>query len=74
MQPTIAKREAQRYAGIRKVLRRDEVPEVVPACLATVFAFLRKQRVAVIGAPLIRYLLVDYNTGGIEVDVGCRSA
>jgi len=70
VQPTIAKCEEQRYAGIRKVLRREEVPEVVPDCLATVFEFLQKHRVQVIGAPLIRYFLVDYNTGEIEVDVG----
>jgi effector-binding domain-containing protein len=70
VQPTIAKREAQRYAGIRKVLRREEIPDVVPDCLATVIEFLQKHRVQVIGAPLIRYFRVDYNNGGIEVDVG----
>jgi effector-binding domain-containing protein len=52
------------------VLQREQVPEAVPACLATVFKFLRKHRIPVSGAPLIRYLLVDYNSGGIEVDVG----
>ena len=70
VQPTIAQREAQMYAGIRKVLRREEIPEVVPDCLATVFEFLQKHQVQVIGASLIRYFVVDYNTGGIEIDVG----
>ena len=68
--PTIAKRETQSYAGIRKTLRREEIPDVVPDCLATIFGFLHKHRICVTGAPLIRYFLVDYNTGGIEVDVG----
>lgn len=70
VQPTIAKREAQRYAGIRRELRREEVGEVAPDCLGMVFEFLQKHRIQVIGASLIRYILVDYNTGGIEVDVG----
>lgn len=70
VQPTIVKRETQRYAGIRKVLRREEVPEAVPDCLATAFEVLQKHRVQVMGAPLIRYFVVDYNTGGVEIDVG----
>jgi effector-binding domain-containing protein len=70
MQPKIAKRETQPYAGVRKTSGRDELPDVVPSSLSTVFTFLQKHRVQVTGAPLIRYFVVDYNTGEIEVDVG----
>jgi effector-binding domain-containing protein len=70
LEPKIAKREAQRYAGVRETLGRDELPKVVPSSLSTVFAFLQKHRVHVTGAPLIRYLVIDYNTGEIEIDVG----
>lgn len=48
----------------------NELPEVVPSSLSTVFAFLQKHRVDVTGAPLVRYFVVDYNTGEIEIDVG----
>ena len=70
MEPKIAKRETLPYAGVRKTLRRDELPEVVPRSLSTIFAFLHEHRVHVSGAPLIRYFVVDYNTGDIEVDLG----
>lgn len=70
MQPNIAKREAQSYAGIRKKLGRDDLPEVVPGSLSTAFGFLQKHQIHVTGVPLIRYFVVDYNTGKIDIDVG----
>jgi hypothetical protein len=70
MEPKLAKRQTQLYAGVRKTLGRDKLPEVAPSSLSTVFAFLQKHRVHVTGAPLICYFMVDYNTGEIEIDVG----
>ncbi len=70
MQPTITMRDAQRYAGVRQTLDREKLPELVPGSLTTLFAFLQKHRIHMTGAPLIRYWVVDYSTGEIDIDVG----
>jgi len=70
IEPKFLKRDAQPYAGIRVRLARNELSEIVPRTLSELFAFLQRHRVSIIGAPLIRYLVVDYNTGEVEVDVG----
>jgi effector-binding domain-containing protein len=68
--PEFVKRGVQPYAGIRARLRRDDLPELVPRTLSELLAFLEKHRIHVSGAPLIRYFVVDYNTGEVEIDVG----
>lgn len=70
IEPTFVKRDAQPYAGIRARLPRSDLPELVPRTLSELLAFLQKHQIHVTGAPLIRYLVVDYNTGEVEVDVG----
>lgn len=70
MQPNITKREAQPYAGIRHALEREKLSEFVPGSLNTAFGFLQKHQLHATGAPLIRYWVVDYNTGEIEIEVG----
>jgi len=70
IKPKLLKRETHFYAGVSKTLPRDKLSEVVSRCLSTVLAFLQKHRVDVTGAPLIRYFVVDYNTGEIEIDIG----
>jgi hypothetical protein len=70
IEPKFVKREAQLYAGIREQMHRDDLPEIVPSTLSALFAFLQKQDIHATGAPLIRYFVVDYSTGAVEVDVG----
>jgi effector-binding domain-containing protein len=70
IEPKFVKREAQQYAGIRERLGRDDLPEIVPRTLSALIAFLQKHQVDITGAPLIRYFVVDYDTGEVEVDVG----
>jgi effector-binding domain-containing protein len=70
IEPKFLNRETQPYAGIRARLARNELSEFVPHTLSELLAFLHRHRVSVIGASLIRYLVVDYNTGEVEVDVG----
>jgi effector-binding domain-containing protein len=70
MEPKFVEREAQPYAGIREHLGRDDLPEIAPRTLSELLAFLQKHQIHLTGAPLIRYLVVDYNTGEVEVDVG----
>jgi len=55
---------------MRQTLDRDKLPAVVPDSLAAIFGLLQKHRLQVTGAPLIRYFVVDYNSGEIEIDVG----
>ncbi|MBZ0111736.1 MAG: GyrI-like domain-containing protein [Thermoanaerobaculia bacterium] len=68
--PKLIKRVAQRYAGIREQVDRDELPAVVPRTLSELLAFLEQHQVQGTGPLLIRYLMVDYNTGEVEVDIG----
>jgi len=70
IEPKFAKRHAQPYAGIRSRLQRGQIPEHVPRTLSALLAFLQKHQVHTTGAPLIRYLVVDYSTGELEIDVG----
>ena len=70
IEPKFLKRDAQPYAGIRERLARDELSEIVPPTLSELVAFLQRHRVSITGASLIRYLVVDYNSGEVEVDVG----
>jgi len=51
-------------------LEREKLSEFVPGRLSTAFGFLQKHRLHATGAPLIRYWVVDYNTGEIEIEVG----
>ena len=60
MRPTITKREAQPYAGIRHALEREKLSEFVPGRLSTAFGFLQN------GAdPLIT--LVQYVDGVLMI-------
>jgi effector-binding domain-containing protein len=70
IEPKFVKRKAQWYAGIREQMDRDDLAEIVPATLSALFTFLQMHHIRPTGAPLIRYLVVDYNTGAVEVDVG----
>lgn len=70
IQPIVSDRTAQSYAAIRLKVKRDKLPDVVPRALGDVFAFLEEQQIAPCGPPLIRYLVVDYRTGNVEVEIG----
>ncbi len=50
-------------------LRRDRLADVVPHTLREVAEFLQRQQIACAGAPVVRYLVVDYNTNNVEVEV-----
>ena len=68
--PKFVERKVQRYAGIRERLGRDELAAAVPRTLSELLSFLQKCDIPVTGPALVRYLVVDYNTGGVEVDIG----
>jgi len=64
------------HAGRRYLSRhvREALGDAAPGLLAEVYDWLAINSIAVAGSPLIRYLIVDYNTGEVEVDVGAPAA
>jgi effector-binding domain-containing protein len=68
--PRVVKRGVTRYAGIREQARRDKLADVVSRRLPGLFQFLQQHQIPPVGAPLIRYVVVDYNTGNLEIDIG----
>jgi effector-binding domain-containing protein len=67
-------RAAQPYVAIRERLHREALGDVAPGLLSEVHEWLATNRIAVVGPPFIRYLIVDYNSGEVEVDVGAPVA
>jgi effector-binding domain-containing protein len=70
VQPQIMNRSTVEYAGVRERLRRDRLADVVPRSIGEVAEFLQRHQIAPTGAPLVRYLVVDYNTNIVEIEVG----
>ena len=70
VEPRIVTRSAVTYAGIRERLNRNELGDVVPRLLGELSDVLRRQHIAPAGPPLVRYLMVDYNTSDVEIEVG----
>jgi effector-binding domain-containing protein len=68
--PELTERPEQPYAAIRKHIEREQLADVVPQTLTDIRELLSTAKVQPSGPPLIRYLVVDYNTGSIEVDIG----
>jgi len=63
-QPTVS------YVGARERLNRTHLAQAVPRLLAGASHFLRHQSIAPTGPPLVRYLVVDYHTGDVEIEAG----
>jgi effector-binding domain-containing protein len=68
--PVIVKRGAVRYVAARERVARSQLATTVAPLLGEVSAFLRTHLVSPAGAPIVRYLLVDYNVEEVEIDVG----
>lgn len=70
VEPKIVSRSTVAYAGVRESLPRDQLANVVPRTIGEVVEFLQRQQIAPTGSPLVRYLVVDYNTNIVEIEVG----
>jgi effector-binding domain-containing protein len=68
--PEISERLAQPYCAIAARCRRDELGTKVPALLDELLAWLERHGVTPVGQQLVRYLVVDYNTGNLNIEVG----
>lgn len=58
------------YAGISVRTARQRLGEKVFSALAEVMAFLTEHGMSPSGPPLIRYRVVDYDSGNVQVDIG----
>ncbi len=70
VEPSIVTRRAVTYAGVRERLNRNELGGIVPRLLGDVAAFLQQRNISPTGPPIVRYVVVDYNTGTVEIDAG----
>ena len=68
--PILEHRPARCYAAVRDRLPRERLAEVAPERVAEVYEWLDAHSVTAAGPPFVRYLVVDYNDGTVEVDVG----
>lgn len=74
LKPAMIERAAQPYVAIHERLLRESLGDVAPGLLSEVYEWLATNGIAAAGPPLIRYLIVDYNSGEVEVDVGAPVA
>ena len=63
-------RDVQRYVAIKERLQREALGERVPGLFSKVHEWLAQNSVVTAGPPLIRYLVIDYNSGQVEIDAG----
>ena len=67
--PKLEDRDAQHFVGIRTQVPMKALKNVIPHLLGDVFAWVEKQGVAPVGAPFIRYHVIDM-AGSMDVEVG----
>lgn len=70
LKPTIVNYNTQQYVAIRERAHRESLSGIVPNLFSEVSEWLAKNDITITGPPLIRYLMIDYNSGEVEVDVG----
>jgi effector-binding domain-containing protein len=70
IQPALKEREPVAYAGFRLRLHRDQLAQAVPEALASLRAYFAQNDLTASAPAIVRYLVVDYNDGEVEIDVG----
>jgi effector-binding domain-containing protein len=70
IKPTLVKRSDQPYSAFRVQLRREVIGETVPNLFIKIYEWLASNSVEDKGASIIRYLMVDYNSGEVQIDAG----
>ncbi|MCX6048560.1 MAG: GyrI-like domain-containing protein [Chloroflexi bacterium] len=68
-EPKLADRNEQPYMGIRTQVPMQEFPRVIPQLLDEVFAWLGQQGVAVAGAPLMRFHVINM-AADMDIELG----
>lgn len=70
VQPELKERSPLSYAGVRLRLNREGLAQAVPQAISRLSAYFAQHGLAASGPALVRYFVVDYNNGEVEVDVG----
>lgn len=68
--PNLSYREAQTYAAIPLQLIRESIGEKVPVIYEEIASWLSNHQIEITGAPIIRYMSINYATSELEVHVG----
>jgi len=68
LEPAITHRPAQPYAGIRRVVTMDTIPEIADR-IPEVFGWLAARGIPPAGGPFLRYRVIDM-ARGLEIDAG----
>jgi effector-binding domain-containing protein len=68
--PQIIERKLQKYVAIHTKMNRNEIGAVVPNIYPEILTWVSENSVGISGAPIIRYLSVNYGTGDVDIDVG----
>ncbi len=72
IEPKIEYRDRRYYAAIRKKLKWEEIPEILPPLIPELFKWLERNRIKQVGAPFFNYLKM--NSDNMEVEVGIPTA
>lgn len=68
-EPRVEYRDERHYAGIRTKATMRELGTVIPQLLDEVYAWLGEQNVEPVGAPFIRYHVIDM-AGQLDIELG----
>lgn len=68
-EPRVADRGARHYVAIRTQATMQALDTAIPQGLGEVFAWLAQQGVAPVGAPFVRYLVIDMEAL-LDIEVG----
>jgi effector-binding domain-containing protein len=72
-EPKIDQRSEQAYLGIRTRTPMDGLPTVIPRLIGEVFGFLGQQGIEPVGAPFIRYHVINMQSN-LDVEIGVPTA
>jgi effector-binding domain-containing protein len=68
-EPKLDNRNAQPYAGIRTQVSMQELSKLIPQLLGETFGWLGQHGIAPVGAPFIRYHVIDM-AANMDIEIG----
>jgi effector-binding domain-containing protein len=70
IKPELKERSVVSYAGLRLRISREDLAQAVPEAISKLGSYFDRHNLLPSGPALVRYLVVDYNSDDVEVDVG----
>ena len=68
IKPKIENRDRQHFLTIRKKLKREEIPILLPPLISELFNWFKQKKINPDGAPFFNYIKMD--AGEMEIEVG----